>query len=426
MIDRERKTGGIMQIIITFIYFVSGNPKLLMEPQILFYISYILNAIACFIAGGLLLLLKPLRHATNQKYRIACRTLAVASLIVGAGHLLTVLFDDSSLLEMGIFAFSILVIGASQALLFTFLLIVLFREGYVTKKNIIIHALPFIILTVLYAAACQIWDDPVVYTWQELIAQLTSPPLFIRVLAGVVYLAQLVIYTIIFFRERMIYQQELDHLAHIPERLELRWVTYAFLSALTIGILAFSLCFFITITYEAIITTIFSAYYLIIAICYVNYYYTYETLRSNLIQINKNALSTDNNTNMETLVAGLVQVQSHETDLFSRVQELMEKDKLYLDPAFNRNRLAQMLFTNERYLATAIQEATGLTIQNFIARCRINYACSFLLLSDDRRTIEEIALDSGFSSLRTFNRSFRDVIGMTPSQYRIHHRSFTT
>lgn len=387
-----------------------------MEPQILFYISYILNAISCFIAGGLLLLLKPLRQATNRKYRIACRTLAVASLIVGAGHLLTVLFDDSSLLEIGIFAFPILVIGASQALLFTFLLIVLFREGYVTKRNIIIHALPFIVLTILYVIACRIWDDPVVHTWQELIAQLTNPPLLIRLLAGVVYLVQLVIYTAVFFRERKIYQQELDHLAHIPERLELRWVTYAFLSALTIGILAFSLCLFVTITYEAIVTTIFSVYYLTVAICYVNYFYTYETLRHNLIRANDTVISTD--TNIETLVAGLAQIQSAQKDLFSRVQELMEKDKLYLDPSFNRNKLAQVLFTNERYLAKAIQESTGLTIQNYLMRCRINYACSQLLIPDDRRTIEEIALGSGFSSLRTFNRLFKDMMGMTPGQFR--------
>lgn len=391
-----------------------------MEAQVLFYISYLLNAIACVTAGGLLLLLKPLRQATNRKYRIACRTLAVASLIVGLGHLLTVFFQNSSLVQMGMFAFPFILISASQALLFTFLMIVLFRETYVTSKTILLHAAPSLILTLLYLAAAFVWDDPVVHTWSDWWAGVHNPRLFIRTLFGWVYLVQLVIFTCIFFRERGLYQRELDLLTQVPERLELRWVTGGFLSALAIGILAFTLFFILSSLYEAVVTSVFSAYYLIIAICYVNYYYTYETLRSNLIQINENALSTGNNTNMETLVAGLAQVQSAETDLFDRISGLMERDKLYLNPSFNRSKLAQMLFTNERYLAAAIQEATGLTIQNYIVRCRINYACSQLLIPDSRRTIEEIALDSGFSSLRTFNRSFRDVIGMTPSQYRIH------
>lgn len=389
-----------------------------MESQILFYISYILNAIACVTAGGLLLLLKPLQQATNRKYRIACRTLAIASLIVGMGHLLSVFFNNTSLIGMGMFAFPFIVVSASQALLFTFLMIVLFRETYVTAKTIIFHATPAIILTVLYIAGSFIWDDPVVDTWGEWWAGLHNPLLFIRTLFGAVYLVQLVVFTYIFFRERALYQRELDLLTQIPERLELRWVTRGFLSALAIGILAFTLCFILSDLYEVIITSIFSGFYLIIAICYVNYYYTYEILRNDLIASNEQPLSIETNNRLETLVAGLAWQQANEQDLFIRVRELMEKDKPFLDSSFNRTKMAQMLFTNERYLSNAIQDASGLTIQNFIMRYRIDQACDSLLRSDEHRSIEEIALDSGFSSLRTFNRTFREVKNTTPSQFR--------
>ena len=43
------------------------------------------------------------------------------------------------------------------------------------------------------------------------------------------------------------------------------------------------------------------------------------------------------------------------------------------------------------------------------------------LLIPDARSIEEIALASGFSSVRSFNRNFSEVFGMTPHKYRKEH-----
>jgi len=41
------------------------------------------------------------------------------------------------------------------------------------------------------------------------------------------------------------------------------------------------------------------------------------------------------------------------------------------------------------------------------------------LLRETERSVTEICLDVGFNSLGTFSRTFRDVVGESPSAYRL-------
>jgi AraC-like DNA-binding protein len=53
---------------------------------------------------------------------------------------------------------------------------------------------------------------------------------------------------------------------------------------------------------------------------------------------------------------------------------------------------------------------------SYINILRVNEACSLLQQSD--KSIIEIAEESGFSSLRTFNRAFLRHVGISPREYR--------
>lgn len=63
---------------------------------------------------------------------------------------------------------------------------------------------------------------------------------------------------------------------------------------------------------------------------------------------------------------------------------------------------------------------TGKPFQNFVTELRIGHACE--LLSSGSLTITEIAYASGFENLSNFNRRFRDLKGMTPTEFRVHFR----
>ena len=53
----------------------------------------------------------------------------------------------------------------------------------------------------------------------------------------------------------------------------------------------------------------------------------------------------------------------------------------------------------------------------FLNICRFNKACELLSKRCDL-TITQAALESGFGSIRSFNRVFKAIYGQTPHQYR--------
>lgn len=397
-----------------------------MTERILFILVYSLSALVCFLVTTGLLFLKQLRSVRSRKYRNACRFLALASALVGTSSLLTLLVGESELAQLGLVAFPVLLVASSQSLLFTFMLILLFREKQVTRRNILLHASPSIVLTVLYILACCFCDDPKVYSFSQWAAQSGNPALLIRSAYLLTYLVQLLIYTRLFFRQRALYCRTLDTLTDRPRQLELRWVTRLFLYALGIGLLAATLCLYIPTVYETAVTVIFAAFYLLTGFYYVNYHFTYNFLRDELTRQEGSTPPPD--TSLDTLVGELAVTQKKEELLFKNAEELMQSELPYIAPDFNRQKLIQALFTNEHYLTAAIRKGAGrsFNIQTYITNYRIEHARTLLSNPFDNRSIEQIATDSGFSTIRTFNRCFKETTGMTPSKFREIHPTVKT
>jgi AraC-like DNA-binding protein len=59
----------------------------------------------------------------------------------------------------------------------------------------------------------------------------------------------------------------------------------------------------------------------------------------------------------------------------------------------------------------------GETPHRYLQRRRIER--SMFLLSETRRSVTDICFDVGFGSLGTFSRTFSDIVGVTPSEYRL-------
>ena len=78
--------------------------------------------------------------------------------------------------------------------------------------------------------------------------------------------------------------------------------------------------------------------------------------------------------------------------------------------------LAKTLGYHEKYLSSTLHSLTGMNFKKFLARHRINYAKR--LLTENRLSISEIALECGYSSISSFNRVFLELTGMSPSKYK--------
>ncbi|MBD3242252.1 MAG: helix-turn-helix domain-containing protein [Chitinivibrionales bacterium] len=64
----------------------------------------------------------------------------------------------------------------------------------------------------------------------------------------------------------------------------------------------------------------------------------------------------------------------------------------------------------------AFRTATGQLPHRYLTTVRVEMAARFLRTS--RMPISRIALDVGFATLSSFNRSFRTLTGVTPGQWR--------
>lgn len=71
---------------------------------------------------------------------------------------------------------------------------------------------------------------------------------------------------------------------------------------------------------------------------------------------------------------------------------------------------------NEKYLSNTLHKLTGINIRKLISLYRINKAKELLSISNS--DVAKIALDSGFSAINTFNRTFKELTGVTPSEYK--------
>jgi AraC-like DNA-binding protein len=84
--------------------------------------------------------------------------------------------------------------------------------------------------------------------------------------------------------------------------------------------------------------------------------------------------------------------------------------------------LASIAGMNPAAFSRSFSRHTGMTPIRYIARLRIDLACS-LLMSNCDRPITEIAFDVGFNNLSNFNRQFLALKGMPPSRFRSLHLS---
>jgi AraC-like DNA-binding protein len=110
--------------------------------------------------------------------------------------------------------------------------------------------------------------------------------------------------------------------------------------------------------------------------------------------------------------------------LMDRCEMLMKREKLFLDPSLNL--LAREMGTNRTYLSKAFKASGNNSFCHYVNTLRVEYAKECIKSSLVNRSgdegvsalsLEDYAIESGFSSARNFSRWFKMLEGITPGQY---------
>jgi transcriptional regulator GlxA family with amidase domain len=78
--------------------------------------------------------------------------------------------------------------------------------------------------------------------------------------------------------------------------------------------------------------------------------------------------------------------------------------------------LARVACVSEAHFIRAFRTTFGETPHRYLQRRRVERALYLLRCTD--RSITDICLDVGFTSLGTFSKTFHAIVGETPSEYR--------
>lgn len=92
----------------------------------------------------------------------------------------------------------------------------------------------------------------------------------------------------------------------------------------------------------------------------------------------------------------------------------------YIEHHFKENcsvyEIAKNTSLNPDYLSRFFKQKLGISCKSYVNLRRLSYAT--YLLTNSSESCLACALDSGFSSLRSFNRNFKKHFGLSPMQYK--------
>ncbi len=93
-------------------------------------------------------------------------------------------------------------------------------------------------------------------------------------------------------------------------------------------------------------------------------------------------------------------------------------DRAYAEPLDVRA-VAAVAHLSEAHFIHSFRAVFGETPHRYLQRRRVER--SMFLLRETDRSVTDICFDVGFTSLGTFSRTFREIVGETPSGHRVLH-----
>ena len=109
--------------------------------------------------------------------------------------------------------------------------------------------------------------------------------------------------------------------------------------------------------------------------------------------------------------------------LFVKLDGQITRDRLFLKPNFGRDDMARLIGGDKNrigHIMARYSNASNASV--YINTKRVEYGAKLLLANPDF-TIAAVANECGMSNTVTFNRTFKEVYGMTPSEYRSNMKS---
>ena len=134
----------------------------------------------------------------------------------------------------------------------------------------------------------------------------------------------------------------------------------------------------------------------------------YSNLMSLLVSVARYSLAM----NRDSVPGSYMTKKKH----FHRFQQVLDYIDVHYADNLTLESVAEYGGFSKYYFSRLFKDYSGYNFYDYLIMRRIKAA--ELLLTQPRLSITEVALQSGFSSISTFNRSFKKIKGCTPGEYK--------
>ena len=111
--------------------------------------------------------------------------------------------------------------------------------------------------------------------------------------------------------------------------------------------------------------------------------------------------------------------QDQVEDQKEKLLNLIDTEKLYLNPQISLADLAERMSLSSKHLSQVINQSFDKSFFDFINSYRVREVQRILKESnDDKLTVLEAMYEAGFNSKSSFNTAFKKETGQTPTEFR--------
>ncbi len=140
-------------------------------------------------------------------------------------------------------------------------------------------------------------------------------------------------------------------------------------------------------------------------------YYTHFELEVRLLPVSDTAEIKD-----EDLSLSQVASSTSANNLWQRIVQEVDRKEAWKNPDLTVTMLAQIVGSNKTYVHKAFSENADTTYNDYINRRRVEFIAAELRKKPNQN-LEDLFYRAGYRSRTTAGRNFKDIMGVTPSDY---------
>jgi AraC-like DNA-binding protein len=284
----------------------------------------------------------------------------------------------------------------------------IFTAHYNWLNHNLIHFIPSMVFIVFISTPMLIslHKGEMIFTYLEFIAEYRKE---MFTLFDVVF----VVYSLVSLKTFLRFKQALKLNYSTLSKIKYDWISLLLVGTLTIASGHLALSFMSHLqgaeTFQRSYLTIFSIVILVI-------YLGYHGINQSRILL-PNFLVNESASKKQDYLFGIDKEELEQ--LKTRLEDVLVKDKAYLDQDLTLNKLADLIPTNNKKLSGFINQHLNTSFYDLINAYRVEAVKEKMNSENyDHMTLLGMAYDSGFNSKSSFNRIFKKETGLSPSSYK--------